>query len=344
MMKQAERFYLSSSLVIPSRKKRVEGLPLVSIITPSYNYGHFIERTIKSILSQTYPNIEYIIIDGGSTDDTVEVIQKYEKDGISRWMSEPDDGQTDAINKGFAMCTGEIFAWLNADDAYAYPEVIEEVVKAYQSDAKFISGEWEAWDGDGKLYPEGRKWGQSDPVSYEELLRFWEHICPPQPATFVDRQLAEYVFPLDISIQCFMDFQLFLGVLAQKPKCYWTQKRWADFVYHGANKSLGNYTDEYDLAKEYQKTFLDSAKANLHQSCFNKYSRKFHAHLALLELLHQDEATNLKKTLISHPVLIGDSAFQKLLLRRVMGNAFYEKVKGFSGKLSKLVKSTKTNP
>ncbi|MCX5701464.1 MAG: glycosyltransferase family 2 protein [Candidatus Omnitrophica bacterium] len=99
--------------------------PKVSIITPSFNQGRFIEETILSVLSQDYPNIEYIIIDGASTDNTLEIFKKYYKKII--WKSEPDNGQTQAINKGFKMATGEILAWQNSDDTYL-PKTISIIV------------------------------------------------------------------------------------------------------------------------------------------------------------------------------------------------------------------------
>ena len=100
--------------------------PLVSIVTPSYNKGSFVEETILSIKNQTYPHIEHIVMDGGSTDGTLDIMRKY-SDSIT-WISEPDKGQSDAINKGWRMAKGEILAYLNADDTYM-PWAVETAMK-----------------------------------------------------------------------------------------------------------------------------------------------------------------------------------------------------------------------
>src|SRR5688572_17237201 len=92
-------------------------LPKISIVTPSFNQGQYIEETILSIVNQNYPNLEYIIIDGGSTDNTVEIIKKYEKH-LAYWVSEKDKGQSEAINKGFRKATGDIVCWINSDDFF----------------------------------------------------------------------------------------------------------------------------------------------------------------------------------------------------------------------------------
>lgn len=103
--------------------------PKISIVTPSFNQGPYLEQTIQSVLDQNYPNLEYIIIDGGSTDESVEIIKKYER-YLAYWVSEPDKGQSDALNKGLAKCTGQIFNWINSDD-YFEPGALHKVAQAF---------------------------------------------------------------------------------------------------------------------------------------------------------------------------------------------------------------------
>ena len=110
--------------------------PKISIITPSYNQGIFIEETILSVLDQNYPNLEYIIMDGGSTDNTVDIIKKYE-DRITYWISEKDNGQSDAINKGFHKSTGDILHWLNSDDVLV-PRALNMLVEYLSNNPDII--------------------------------------------------------------------------------------------------------------------------------------------------------------------------------------------------------------
>ncbi len=109
----------------------LSNFPKVSIITPSFNQGQFLEDSIRSVLEQDYPNLEYIIVDGGSKDQSVEIIKKYQ-DHLTWWISEKDKGHADALNKGFSHATGEILAWLNSDDIY-FPNAVSEAVSILRS-------------------------------------------------------------------------------------------------------------------------------------------------------------------------------------------------------------------
>ncbi len=177
--------------------------PLVSIITPSYNQARYLEATIQSVIQQDYPNLEYIIVDGGSADGSLEIIEKY-KEKLAWWVSETDQGQADAINKGFRKANGEIIAWLNSDDLYL-PGAISSAVELFQKnpDAGVIYGNAVSADADGKLLNELRfsSWGTRD------FLQF-NIIC--QPAVFMKRSIVQKIGYLDPSYHFFLDHQLWI--------------------------------------------------------------------------------------------------------------------------------------
>jgi glycosyltransferase involved in cell wall biosynthesis len=106
--------------------------PLVSVITPSFNQGEFIEDTLRSVMKQDYPNIEHLVLDGGSSDNTITMLKEYETKYCLRWLSEADEGQSDAINKGFRMAKGEIVYWLNSDDVIFDTRVVSYIVEQFQ--------------------------------------------------------------------------------------------------------------------------------------------------------------------------------------------------------------------
>ena len=176
------------------------GLPLVSIITPSYNQGEFIEETIDSVLNQTYPNIEYIIVDGGSTDNTLEILKKYEN--RIQWISEKDKGQANAINKGILRTKGELIGWINSDDVYER-DGIEKLVACWKKhpEADLIYGEGIYID------REGRKVGRYlTEVFTKEKLGKQCIIC--QPSTLFSRAVIERVGMLNEQYQMGMDYEL----------------------------------------------------------------------------------------------------------------------------------------
>ena len=204
--------------------------PLVSIITPSYNQARYLEDTIQSVLQQEYPALEYIIVDGGSTDGSQGIIQRYE-DKLAWWVSEPDQGQADAINKGFKRASGEIIAWLNSDDLYL-PGAVNEAVDLLidHPDAGMVFGDAASANGQGRLLNKllADDWG------VKELLQF-KIIC--QPAVFMRRVAVEAVGFLDPSYHFFLDHQLWIR-LASKYRLIHHPGFWAVSRYHPAAKNI----------------------------------------------------------------------------------------------------------
>ena len=178
-------------------------MTLVSIITPSFNQGDYIEETILSVLSQTYPHIEYIVIDGGSTDSTADVLSRY-SDQISIVLSEPDSGQTSAINKGIKYSSGEIIMWLNSDDILL-PHSVACIVHYFLEDPDLLM-----LHGHSELFGEGIKTQiiGLDPGNLES--RYPAYIPFPQPSSFFRRRLISQTGHLDETLHYAMDFELLL--------------------------------------------------------------------------------------------------------------------------------------
>ncbi len=178
--------------------------PLISIVTPSFNQGEFIEENIRSILLQCYGNFEHIIIDGCSTDSTVNILKKYEH---LKWVSEKDSGQSNALNKGFRKAKGEIIGWLNSDDYYE-KDVFKKIIAAFESDKslKIVFGDSYIVSSDSRK----RKFSRSNFVSFKDWIHFWKKKSNIyQPSVFFRRELFDEFGYLDESLHYAMDFELF---------------------------------------------------------------------------------------------------------------------------------------
>ncbi len=181
----------------------------ISVVTPALNQEQFIERTIQSVLTQNYPLLEYLIIDGGSIDGTLDILKRYEAE--LTWISEADRGQAEAINKGFKKASGDIVCWLNADDELM-PRALP-VVAAYfgqHPEAMLVYGEAEAIDEAGRSY--GRR-GNVKPTNFDDLVSQGDFIV--QPATFWRASLLAEVGLLDETLRYCLDYDYWLRV-AQK--------------------------------------------------------------------------------------------------------------------------------
>jgi glycosyltransferase involved in cell wall biosynthesis len=206
-------------------------LPLVSIITPSFNQAQFLEATLRSVLDQAYPRLEYLVIDGASTDDSVAILQRY-ADRLTYWTSEKDNGQSDAINKGFARATGDIIAWLNSDDTYL-PGALQAQVGylCAHSDVDVVYGDCVYTDANGQ--PLQTAYGR--PFSHIELLRF---TIPYQPTLFMRRTAIERAGWLDATYHYAMDSEYWLRLHATGARFAYHPQRVATYRLHGASKTV----------------------------------------------------------------------------------------------------------
>lgn len=206
-------------------------LPLVSIVTPSFNQARFLESTIQSVLSQGYQRIEYIIVDGGSTDGSLGIIRKYE-DKLAWWLSEKDRGQTDALNKGFENARGDILGWLNSDDTYE-PGTVASAVAFLQKHREVGM----VYGGANFIDEAGRVIGRfaSAQTDLRRLRRGYVHI--PQQASFFRRDLWNTVGPLDPSFYFAMDYDLWVRI-AEQSRIKYVPQIWANFRLHGAGKTI----------------------------------------------------------------------------------------------------------
>ena len=239
---------------LPPVTVRDPSWPLVSVVTPSLNQGAFIRATIESVLGQDYPNIEYWVMDGGSTDGTLEVLRAYESDSRFHWVSAPDAGQSDAINRGWSRCRGDVLAWLNSDDTYR-PAALRTQVAALRAHAECGVVYGDALYVDAAGAPVQMAYGRAYRVA--ELLRL---TIPVQPTVFLRRDVVERIGPVDTRFHSSMDSEYW--VRAARVTTFWYEPRLiATYRWHARSKTVaaarGFYGDWLAILDNF---FADSAR------------------------------------------------------------------------------------
>lgn len=230
----------------------ISGWPRISIITPSYNQGQYIEETIRSVLLQDYPNLEYIIIDGGSTDSTLQVLKKYDR--FITWISEPDEGQTDAINKGLKKASGDIVAYLNSDDIYE-PGTLKRIADVFfqHTAVSMIYGDIIHIDENSRIL-EHHKTGK---VHLEKYLMAGECYLP-QPSVFFRKNVMDTVGYFDKSLHLAMDYDYWLKILMKYKTCYVPETFSRARIYPSAKSSALDYRYFDELLAIYTRLFSNN--------------------------------------------------------------------------------------
>ncbi|MDQ6911325.1 MAG: glycosyltransferase [Verrucomicrobiota bacterium] len=205
--------------------------PRITVVTPSYNQGHFLGQTIESILSQKYPNLEYIIIDGGSNDDSVAIIKRYESE-LTFWVSEPDAGQTDAINKGLRRATGEIVTWLNSDDLH-FPETLAKIAGAFgDSPVDVVYGDYAL------ITHGGREFLRRYEIPFDLNIMLYGVNFIGQPSAFFSRSLLDRFGYLDPSYHYAMDHEFWIRLARGGASFRHIKHCLSKYRYHAGSKTV----------------------------------------------------------------------------------------------------------
>ncbi len=293
--------------------------PRISVVIPSYNQGKFLEETIRSVLLQGYPNLEFIIIDGGSIDCSIEIIKKYET-FINYWVSEPDRGQSHAINKGLEKCTGDYIAWMNSSDLYipgAFTHICENIKKHHPD---FVFG-WAAYIGSSLndmslIYSRGIK-----AFKLKYLLNFFyglDYIIPSQ-SVFVSKKLFNQVGLLNENLHYCMDLDWYARMAILNPRVYGSQNPTCFYRLHDDAKTSCSATalrqEAIELAHKYAIHLSPKERKKLYKLI--SYA-KIYEELTLGT--RRASLVNLFRVIISLPVeSLSDTRFLGLVKRSLLG-------------------------
>jgi glycosyltransferase involved in cell wall biosynthesis len=255
-------------------------LPKISIVMPSYNQGDFLEAAIVSIVEQDYPTLELVVIDGGSADKSVSILEKY-ADAITFWSSEADDGQSDALNTGFNITTGSIVGWLNSDDTFQ-PGTFNEVAKVFSDQSVHIAmcSRFGLMDADGKVFD----YKDNSFENHKTLVRYWSTggMTINQPSVFFRKSVIDKFDPvLDTTLHYAMDYDLWLRITLEH-EIRVVDGYWANYRFHDSSKSglgFGDFLPEwYAVSKRYWgKKYSIGWWANwLHRQIYHNSIRIYH--------------------------------------------------------------------
>ncbi|MER2511855.1 MAG: glycosyltransferase family 2 protein [Nitrosomonas ureae] len=304
---------------------KLRNTPLVSVLTPSFNSEAFIEETIASVKVQDYPRIEHIIVDGGSSDSTVNILRGHSH---LRWISEPDQGQSDALNKAFSMAKGDIIGWLNADDLYE-PNIIMSIVAYFADhpDAMVVYGNCSVFDPDGSVI---EYW--HGPYDRLKLFEPWRGFHGAfQPAIFYRRELIERIGGWMVDLHYVMDYDILLRASEYCDFDYLNVDI-ARFRRHPQQKGAlawHKFVREFDLSVERHWR----GKGVIRQLSYTLKARDFYA-LALLEEITQsssvttiEERSILIKAVLVSPLVLRFPWVRRRYFASLLGSKFEERIK-----------------
>lgn len=304
--------------------------PKISIVTPSLNQGQFIEETIRSVLLQGYPNLEYIIIDGGSTDDTVHIIKKYEK-WLTYWVSESDKGQAQAINKGFRKSNGDILAWLNSDDTYM-PKAFRRVAEIFLTitDITMIYGDVNFIDKDSNLLK------KFNTQHFDLISQIYTNMVPQQ-ASFWRKEIFDQVGFLDETYHHPFDNDFFIRV-GTACKVIYAPALLANYRLHPQSKteiaSVTFFLEYLSILKKYFQRSDIPQSVKEHEKKVFSYWHERTAHKYMNLSLKKEARYHFKKAIYSSPLRIQSITLSAYIIDTFIGSNLGKTMQTLRGRLT----------